>query len=182
MGVQGCIPGMAEAQWGVGTSCTPVTTSQHGASVLVTCIRAPVRSERSDLYSLLSSSPGRWGGAVGSGAVSSRWVQFPKVPPDPVLSQHLCFQVFCSWSGEGGSCSMVLLLAAAAGLGSRSSAQELSAHWRCGLSFSLQAAPQTTDSRAGGGVTGAASPSWSGQCGPTPAQLLCVPSPLFLSP
>lgn len=77
--------------------------------------------------------------------------------------------------GRGGSCSMVLLLAAAAGLGSRSSAQELSAHWRCSLSFSLQAAPQTTGSRAGGGVAGATSPSWSGQGGPIPVQLT-VPS------
>lgn len=175
----GLYPRHGRGTVGCGYKLYPSNDKQHGASVLVTCIRAPVRS---DLCSLLSSSPGRWAGAVRSGAVSSRWVQFPKVPPDPVLSQHLCFQVLCSWSGEGRSCSMALLLAAAAGLGSRSSAQELSAHWRCGLSFSLQAAPQTTGSRAGGGVTGAASPSWSGQGGLTPARPLCVPLPLFPYP
>lgn len=92
-----------------------------------------------------------WGSR--EGVLGSGWVQFPKVPPDPVLSQHLCFQVLCSWSGEGGSCSMALPLAAAAGLGSKSSAQELGAQWRCSLSFSLQAVP------AGGGVAGAAFPS-----------------------
>lgn len=67
----------------------------------------------------------------------------------PGCCHGTCGSELCTWSREGGSCFMALLLAAAAGLRSRFSVQEHGAHCRCALSFSPQASPQTTGGGAG---------------------------------
>lgn len=65
----------------------------------VTCTRAPVMSVRSDLYSLLSSSPGRWAGAVGRGCWALGGSSFPKY----LLTQfcHSTCVSKCSAAGVG---------------------------------------------------------------------------------